>query len=558
VASDSVGVDYLVVGAGSAGCVVASRLASSGASVLLVEAGHDLAPDAMPADVRDLYARSYYNSKYRWPGVKAAYLESSRPSDYPQAQVVGGGSTLMGMVALRGLPGDYDGWAARGAIGWSWQEVLGSFRHLESDRDFNDEMHGRVGPVTIRRHMPEDWPPFCSAVGDAAGRMGWPTILDLNAGFEDGYGPLPMTRTQAGRVSAASAYLDRDTRARPNFTIMCDTRVDTLLFSGTRCVGVRATRGKQSLDLGAAHVVISAGAILSPALLLRSGIGDAAAVAKLGVRPLVDLPGVGANLQNHPIVYLAAHVPPSARQSPSLRPGFNSSLRFSSGLGDPGDLSLLVLNKSSWHGLGASVAGLGLCLQQPLSRGQVRLHSSDPAALPEIAFRMLSEQSDIARMEHGFGLACELMLDSSVRNVRNEVFAAGYSRVVRSLNRPGPLTSATTRFIASVLDASPLMRRNLLRWAIASGDVRESRLSDLHWQARTVSQRSFGTYHAAGTCRMGSSDDPSTVVDPNCEVHGIDGLSVVDASIMPTIPRANINLPVMMLAHRYVDLALQG
>jgi len=485
-------------------------------------------------------------------------MENSVPSTYAQAQVVGGGSSLMGMVALRGLPSDYDGWATQGAAGWSWQAALRGFRQLETDRDFNDEMHGRDGPVTIRRHMPEDWPPFCSAIGDAAARMGWPTILDLNAEFEDGYGPLPMTRTQSGRVSAASAYLDPVSRARANLTIMCNTRVDKLLFSGDRCVGATATRGKQSIDLPAAHVVVSAGAILSPALLLRSGIGDAAAVAALGVRPIVDLPGVGANLQNHPIVYLAAHVPPAARQSPSLRPGFNSSLRFSSGLGQPADLSLLVLNKSSWHGLGESVAGLGLCLQQPLARGRVSLRSSNPLALPEVAFRMLSEQTDIDRMKHGFAIACELMLDSSVRAVRNEVFAAGYSRVVRSLNRPGALMSLTTRLIASVLDTSPRVRRNLLRWAVASGDVRESRLNDSRWHAHTVSQRSFGTYHAAGSCRMGSPDDPSTtVVDPDCNVLGVAGLSVVDASIMPTIPRGNINLPVMMIAHRYVDRALQ-
>jgi 5-(hydroxymethyl)furfural/furfural oxidase len=547
-------IDVLVVGAGSAGCVVASQLASSGASVLLVEAGDDIAPDAVPADVLDLYPRSYYNSAYMWPGITASYIDQSPPSSYPQARMMGGGSNLMGMVALRGVAGDYNGWAAGGASDWSWEDVLPHFRLIETDRDFGGELHGSDGPVTIRRHLPEDWPPFCAAVGEAAQRMGWRTVLDLNADFGDGYGPLPMSSTQSGRVSAASAYLDSDSRRQPNLEILCRTRVDRLLFDGRRCVGVEAQSAGQRINLRAAKVVVCAGAILSPSLLLRSGIGSAAQLAALGVPPVIDLPGVGANLQNHPIVYLAAHIPPAARQSPSLRPGFNSSLRFSSGTGEPGDLSLLVLNKSSWHGLGASVAGLGLCLQQPLARGRVSLRDPDPTVAPNVEFGMLGHESDRARMSYGFGIACELMLDDAVRARRNEVFAAGYSRVVRALNRPGRLTALTTRAMAATLDGPDVIRRNILRWAIASGDVRESRLTDVQWQSSTVDHRSFGTFHAAGSCRMGAADDSTSVVDPNCNVLGVDGLSVVDASIMPTIPRGNINLPVMMLAHRYAKL----
>lgn len=550
--------DVIVVGAGSAGCVIANRMSAAGASVLLLESGIDTPPGKVPDDITDLYPRSYFNQAYMWPGLEAEQGADgrARTSPFPQARVVGGGSSLMGMAAIRGQPADYDTWARLGAVGWSWDDVLPYFRRLETDWDFGGPEHGAEGPVAIRRHRVEDWPPFCQAIAQAAQAQGWGVVDDMNADFRDGYGRLPMSSRLSGRVSSASAYLDAEARRRDNLTILCETTVERLVFEGPRCVGVVAVIKGERRRLTAGSVVICAGAIHSPTLLMRSGIGPEDDLRRLGITVVSPRRGVGANLQNHPVTYLATHIVPAARQPPLLRPQFTSGLRYSSSDAPEahGDMFMLVVNKSSWHGLGQAVGGLGVSLLAPSSRGQVTLVSAEPDVSPHIKFNFLADDHDRARMVDGLGVAVELMSHEAVTAVRHELFAAGYSRVVRRLNEPGWRNAVIAKLLATILDGPAPVRRPMIQYGIAHGDRDERAMTGRSWRETTVRNRTFGTYHPAGTCQIGSPEDDWAVVDPRCSVLGVTGLSVVDASIMPTIVRGNTNIPVIMVAERAADL----
>jgi 5-(hydroxymethyl)furfural/furfural oxidase len=556
--------DFLVIGAGSAGGVLASRLSASGDRVLLVEAGADTPPGRIPDDIADLYPRSYSNPAYTWPGLTADLGPiGARPgtaSPFPQARIMGGGSSIMGMIALRGVPDDYDAWCDDGAVGWGWNDVLPYFRRLETDWDFDGSSHGTEGPVAIRRHRPQDWPPFCAAVGRAAARRGYAVVEDMNGDFRAGYGALPQSNTLSARVSAASAYLTPDVRRRGNLEIACSAFAHRLRFTGARCTGADVLREGRSETVRANRTVVAAGAIHSPAILMRSGVGPRKALEALRIPVVSALEGVGANLQNHPVLYLAAHLARDARQPRWLRPQFSTCLRFDSSA-DPAmrrDMMMLVLNKSSWHGLGHAVAGLGVGLYLPMSRGSVTLRSSDPTVHPQIKFNMLQDAADAERMRRGFRLALELMDDDAVRPLRHEIFTAGYSATVRRLNRPGIRNAAVTEVLARLLDGPPAVRRTMIRCGISRGERLGDRLvSDSELDA-AIRRHTFGMYHPAGTCRMGLPDDPASVLDARCSVLGTEGLSVVDASAMPRIVRANTNVPVMMMAERAADLIRAG
>lgn len=554
--------DYIIVGAGTAGCVLAGRLSGKpGNEVLLIEAGRDTPPGQEPATIRDCYPRSYGDPGFFWPDL-IAEVGADRGDGQPpfirrfeQARVMGGGSAIMGMVALRGTPADYDEWALYGADGWNWDGVLPYFKRLENDLDFRGPLHGAEGPIPIRRHLANSWPPFCRAVGESLASRGFDRLEDLNAEFQDGVGPVPMSNRPQGRVSSAMGYIGADVRRRPNLHIATDSSVEVILFEGLQATAVvaRTPRGREQFR--AKNVIVSAGAIHSPTVLLRSGIGPAADLQRAGVRVVADLPGVGTNLQNHALVTLAVHLKAGSVQPAGQRAWGQNCLRFSSGHAHcpPSDMLMFAVNKTSWHPLGRRVGSLGVGVYKSFSRGAVTLHSADPTVAPQIRFRLLSDERDRERLIDGIALAANVLADPRVAATYNESFLPD-GALVRKLNLPRFHNWWRGLAISAVLDGAGPLRRRLL----GAGVFDPAKLASQRSLVRDIVLRTAGPMgHVAGTCRMGRADDGSAVVDSRCRVHGIHGLRVVDGSVMPSIVRANTNLPITMIAEKAADAILE-
>jgi 5-(hydroxymethyl)furfural/furfural oxidase len=564
--------DYIIVGGGSAGSVMANRLsAKSGNNVLLCEAGQDTPDGQVPPEILDSYpGTAYFDPRFHWQDLKVhtEIVSHNQPEirpplrKYEQARVLGGGSSINGQLANRGAPTDYEEWEAKGATGWGWKDVLPFFKKVERDMDFDGPWHGKEGRIPVRRIFPTMWNGHAKAVAKAFEEAGYPFVEDQNGEFvPDSYFPITISNLYDRRVSAAIGYLDNGTRMRKNLTISAETQVMSLLFEGTRCVGVKAlVKGREQEFRAGKEVICCSGAIHSPAHLLRAGIGPAGHLRDLGIEVRANLAGVGQRLMDHPSVSVSSFIKPESRLNGMTRRHILLALRYSSDIGGapPGDMFAVGVSKSAWHAVGEQIASLLLAVYKTYSEtGQVRLQSRDWRAEPMVEFNLLSDRRDLERLMQGFRKLGAMQMSAALQTATSNPFPATYSDKVRQIGVVNDTNRRITNLVAKLMDGPAWLRSWVIDRFIVEGFKFDQLMTDDDALEAFVRKATIGVWHATCTCRMGADDDPMAVTDNQGRVRGVAGLRVVDASLFPAVPCANTNFPTLMTAEKISDAMLQ-
>ncbi|WP_414448528.1 GMC family oxidoreductase [Burkholderia sp. 22PA0099] len=554
--------DYLILGGGSAGCVLAARLSEDATrSVCLVEAGRNVSAATLPPDMRSRYpGRAYLDTRNLWARLQARMSAPAASRRYEQARVLGGGSAINALMANRGAPADYDEWAALGASGWNWASCLPYFRKLERDVQFDGPLHGASGPLRVQRAPPERLSPFVRGVIDALDRRGLPLRDDQNGPWQDGafVGAIAVSE-QGERIPTSVCYLDDAARARPNLTITTDTQVERVRFDGKRATGADVIRPDGSrATLHARHVIVSAGAIHSPALLLRSGIGPGEDLHALGIEVIAAREGVGRNLMEHPSIAVSAFLPRAARTPFPDEHHEQAIVRYSSGLPGtpPGDMHGAILSRSGWHSVGYRLGTMFFWVNKSYSRGRVTLASADAREEPAVAFSMLSDPRDLERLKGAVRFGAQTLADPALAARLGPRFPSSYSPRVAAVAQPGRWNAVQRGALSALLDVAGPLRGALIGRVVTQGVSLATLLADDAALTEFVTRSVGGTWHPSGTCRMGAAGDPLAVTGADGAVHGVEGLSVCDASLMPSIPCANTNVPTIMIAERIADALL--